>query len=306
MFKRISKIVLIAVFLLGIGMNSVVKASSNDNSDSINEKFGLPIVVYGEKLSSDQKQKVKELLGVKDSSQVKEITVTVADLVKYINGDPGSNLYSSAKITRKEKGEGLAISIVTPENITEVTDDMYANALLTAGIEDADVEVASPVKVSGHSALVGIYKAYDKGGGDLSKDRMEVANEELGLATNLAKKEGMDQEKVTKLLTEIKQEIAEQNPATKEDVEKIVDEKLKSLKIELSPEDRELLVKLFDKMRDLDINFDNVKKQLGDIASDIKKKLEDVTGDKGFWQGVADFFQKIFQAIGDFFGSLFG
>ncbi|QQZ09794.1 DUF1002 domain-containing protein [Heyndrickxia vini] len=305
MLKRISKLVLIAVFMLGIGMNSVAKASSNDNSDSINEKFGLPIVVYGEKLSADQKQKVKELLNVTNSSQVKEITVTAADLVKYINGDPNSNLYSSAKITRKEKGEGLAISIVTPDNITEVTDQMYANALLTAGVEDADVEVASPLKVSGHSALVGIYKAYDKGGGDLNKDRMEVANEELGLATDLAKKKGMDQDKVTQLLTEIKEEIAKQNPATKEDIEKIIDDKLKSLNIQLSPEDRQLLVKLFDKMRNLDINFDNVKSQLGDIANDIKKKLEDVTGDKGFWQGVADFFKKIFQAIADFFGSLF-
>ncbi|MBL5767253.1 DUF1002 domain-containing protein [Heyndrickxia sporothermodurans] len=305
MLKRISKIVLIAVFMLGIGMNSVAKASSNDNSDSINEKFGLPIVVYGEKLSADQKQKVKELLNVTNSSQVKEVTVTAADLVKYINGDPNSNLYSSAKITRKEKGEGLAISIVTPDNITEVTDQMYANALLTAGVEDADVEVASPIKVSGHSALVGIYKAYDKGGGDLNKDRMEVANEELGLATDLAKKKGMDQEKVTQLLTEIKEEIAKQKPATKEDIEKIIDDKLKSLNIQLSPEDRELLVKLFDKMRNLDINFDNVKSQLGDIAKDIKKKLQDATGDKGFWQGVADFFKKIFQAIADFFGSLF-
>ncbi|MGE8203430.1 DUF1002 domain-containing protein [Heyndrickxia sp. NPDC080065] len=306
MLKRISKIVLIAVFLLGIGMNSVAKASSNDNSDSINEKFGAPIVVYGEKLSPAQKAKTKELLGVTDSSQVNEITVTVNDLVKYINGDPHSNLYSSAKITRKEKGQGISVSIVTPENITEVTDEMYANALLTAGIEDASVEVASPVKVSGHSALVGIYKAYDKSGGDLNKDRMEVANEELGLATELAKKDGMDQEKVTQLLTEIKQEIANQKPATKEDIEKIIDEKLKSLKIELSPEDRALLVKLFDKMRNLDINFDNVKKQLGDITSDIKKKLEDVAGDKGFWQGVADFFKKMFQAIADFFGNLFG
>lgn len=306
MLKRISKIVLIAVFMLGIGMNSVAKASSNDNSDSINEKFGLPIVVYGEKLSADQKQKVKELLNVTDSSQVKEVTVTAADLVKYINGDPNSNLYSSAKITRKEKGEGLAISIVTPDNITEVTDQMYANALLTAGVEDADVEVASPIKVSGHSALVGIYKAYDKGGGDLNKDRMEVANEELGLATDLAKKDGMDQEKVTQLLTEIKEEIAKQNPATKEDIEKIIDDKLKSLNIQLSPEDRQLLVKLFDKMRNLDINFDNVKSQLGDIANDIKQKLEDVTGDKGFWQGVADFFKKIFQAIAEFFGNLLG
>ena len=50
---------------------------------------------------------------------------------------------------------------MTPENITEVTSDMYSNAMLTAGIEDATVEVAAPKKVTGHSALAGIYKAYE-------------------------------------------------------------------------------------------------------------------------------------------------
>src|SRR5690625_6223212 len=55
--------------------------------------------------------------------------------------------YSSAKIVRENEGTGLTIDIVTRDNITEVTDEMYANALLTAGVEDATVEVASPVKV---------------------------------------------------------------------------------------------------------------------------------------------------------------
>ena len=53
-------------------------------------------------------------------------------------------MYSSAKITRLDKGKGLVIKIVTPDNITQVTNSMYATAMLTAGIEDAVVEVASP------------------------------------------------------------------------------------------------------------------------------------------------------------------
>ena len=182
----------------------------------------------------------------------------------------------------KEKGKGLVITRVTPENITEVTDEMYANALLTAGIENAIVEVASPVKVSGHSALVGIYKAYESRGEVLDKDRMEVANDELDLATDLAEKEGLDSEKVGELLTEIKKMIAEQNPATKEDVERIVEEQLKKMNIQLSPEDRQLLIDLFEKMRSLDIDFGKVKQQLEDITKDIKSKMENVVGDRRF------------------------
>ena len=62
---------------------------------------------------------------------------------------------------------------------------MYANAMLTAGIEDAIVEVAAPKAVTGHSALVGIYKAYEVTTGEtLDIERTDVANEELSVATS--------------------------------------------------------------------------------------------------------------------------
>nr|WP_318509411.1 DUF1002 domain-containing protein [Bacillus sp. T3] len=281
---------------------STLASDNNNDDDVINEKYGLPIVVYGEALSASQKEEVRSLLGVDDPSKVKEITVTGDDLVTYINGDRHSNMYSSAKITRKDSGEGLVIRQVTPENITEVTDEMYANALLTAGIEDAEVEVASPVKVTGHSALVGIYKAYDAGeGAGLNKERTEVANEELNLATDLAKQEGLDQDKVSELLTEIKKEIAAQNPATKEEVAQIIDDKLKSLGIELSDQDRQLLIDLFEKMRGLNINFDNVKSQLNTLSQDIQNRISETIGDPGFLQKVSDFFKELINSIKNIF-----
>ncbi|MDM5326414.1 DUF1002 domain-containing protein [Neobacillus sp. CF12] len=288
---------------MSVSSTSKVFADTNgNNEESINEKFGLPIVVYGEALSAAQKDEVRKLLNVTDTSKVKEITVSGEDLVTYIKGDRHSNMYSSAKITRKDSGKGLVINQVTPENITEVTDEMYANALLTAGIQDAVVDVASPVKVSGHSALVGIYKAYDEGeGAGLNKDRTEVANEELNLATDLAKKEGMDQDKVSELLTEIKKEIAEQNPATKEELAAIIDEKLKTLEINLSEQDRQLLLDLFEKMRNLNINFDNVKSQLETLTQDIQQRIEEAVGDKNFLQKVSDFFKELIDSIKSIF-----
>jgi uncharacterized protein YpuA (DUF1002 family) len=287
--------------VLSFAFSDVVSANSGKNTDSINEKFGLPIVVVGDSLSDAQKQQVREDLGVTNTNNVEEIPVTADDIVKYINGDANSRMYSSAMITREEEGHGLEIQIVTPENITQVTVDMYKNALLTAGIENAAVEVASPVKVSGHSALTGIYKAYDTADGNLDPERTEVANDELDLTTDLAQQEGLDNEKVTQLMTDIKQEIAEQNPATREEVEQIVSDQLSKLEVSLSEEDRQLLIDLFDKMRQLDINFDGVKNQLEDIASTIQDKIDEVANNDGFWQGVKDFFK----SIGDFFKNLF-
>lgn len=296
--KRAMILFIMMAFIITTVFPSIVGAN---NQDVINEKLGDPIVVYGATLSDSQKEEVRKLLEVTNPDHVKEISVSGEDAAKYINGDPNSRMFSSAKIVRQEKGNGLTINIVTPENITQVTSDMYANALLTAGVEDATVYVASPVPVTGHSALTGIYKAYDEEGETLDKERMELANEELDVATDLAEKEGMTQEKVSELLAEIKKAIAEQNPATKEDVERIVQEQLSKLNIELSEEDRQMLYDLFEKMRNLNIDFDQVRNQLEDIASSIKERVDELGLDEGFWDKVITFFRNLIESIAAFF-----
>ncbi|MFD1019175.1 DUF1002 domain-containing protein [Thalassobacillus hwangdonensis] len=300
MGKRIVLVLLAVMMFAGIAVNQVAYAST-DGGEGINEKLGVPIVVYGDTLTEEQEAEVRELLEVGSDEAIDEYRVNGQDIANYIDGNPDSRMYSSVKITPREKGEGLEVNLVTPDNITQVTKEMYANALLTAGVEDAKVDVASPVKVTGHSALTGIYKAYDVQGVKLDEDRMGVASEELDVATKLAEQAGIDKEKVSELFTEIKKEIAAQDPATKEEVEQIVDEKLKSLNIELSPEDRQLLTDLFDKIRSLDINFDALQKQLDEITSGIK----DLVNDEGFWNSIINFFKSIFQAIADLFNSIF-
>ncbi|MEZ0479926.1 DUF1002 domain-containing protein [Planococcus sp. SSTMD024] len=267
----------------------------------INEKFGLPIVVYGGDLSADEKAQVAESLDVAGEAEVEEIEVTGQDLVKYItDGDARARMYSSAKITRTDEGEGLVIEIATPDNITQVTTEMYANAMLTAGIENATVEVAAPKAVTGHSALVGIYKAYEVNGEQLDPERTDVANDELSVATELSEG-GVDQEKVSELLTEIKKQIAEQNPATREDVEQIVEEQLSRLQIELSPEDRQLLVDLMDRIRQLDIDFSKWSTELEDLSKTIEDKIGTIVNDEGFWESVKQFFRDLANTVRGWF-----
>nr|WP_318617902.1 DUF1002 domain-containing protein [Sporosarcina sp. YIM B06819] len=266
----------------------------------IDEKLGKPIVVYGASLSDSEKESVKLSLGVAQEAEVEEISVSGSDLVKYIkDGNSNAGMYSSAKITRRDAGKGLVISIVTPDNITQVTSDIYATAMLTAGIEDALVEIAAPRKVTGHSALVGIYKAYEVSGETLDTERTDVANDELNLATKFAQEAGVDSAKVSELLTEIKKQIAEKNPATKEEVEKIVTEQMKKLNIELSAADRQLLIDLMDRISKLDIDFNKLSEQLNDMASKIKEKLGDI--DPGFWDSVKNFFASIIDSIQSWF-----
>lgn len=266
----------------------------------IDEKLGVPIVVYGANLSDAEKASVRESLQVEKEAEVEEIYIDGTDLVKYIpGGDRNARMYSSAKITRQDTGKGLIIKIVTEDNITQVTADMYGTAMLTAGIEDAIVEVASPKKVTGHSALTGIYKAYEVSGEVLDTERTDVANDELNLATKFAEDAGIDKDKVSELLTEIKKAISEQNPATKEDVEKIVSEQLNKLNIELSETDRQLLIDLMDRIRGLDIDFGKLSEQLSDFSNKIKEKLGEI--DPSFWEKVKEFFSNMVDSVRSWF-----
>lgn len=295
MMKRMLAIITMAALVFGFVLPGVSQADS-----VINEKLGVPIVVYGANLSDAEKESVKKSLEVEKEAEVEEVSVDGNDLVTYIkDGDSKARMYSSAKITRQEAGKGLVIKIVTEKNITQVTGDMYANAMLTAGIEDAIVEVAAPKKVTGHSALVGIYKAYEVSGETLDTDRTDVANDELNLATKFSEDVGIDSDKVSELLTEIKQQIAEKNPATKEEIEQIVSEQLEKLNIELSPADRQLLIDLMDKIRALDIDFSKLSTQLSDMSDKIRDKLGEI--DPGFWDKVKEFFSNMVDSVKSWF-----
>ena len=50
--------------------------------------------------------------------------------------------------------------IITEDNITKITSNQYANAAITAGVSDVEIDVASVSKVTGESALTGVYKAF--------------------------------------------------------------------------------------------------------------------------------------------------
>lgn len=268
----------------------------------IEDLAGESTVVYGANLTDEQKEEVRRLLEA-DSDTMEEFIVTGQDIHNYIGGDPNSRMFSSVKITHKNEGHGIVVNIVTPDRITEVTSEMYNNALITAGVENAVVEVAAPKPVTGGSALAGIYKAYDAVGAELDEGRMEVANEELDLTTKLSEKDGLSKDTVTDLMTEIKKEIADKNPATREDVEEIIQEQLDKLEISLSEEDRQLLIDLFEKMRELDIDFGKVKEQLEELTSVIKDRLGDIDLDldEGFWNKVKSFFNDLIDKVASLF-----
>src|SRR5699024_1902942 len=126
--KRYLKRMTLLSALVALIMSVSMTTYAADDSDAINEKLGVPIIVYGDTLTDAQRGEVRDLLDVEKLDTYREYDITGADIAKYIDGDPHSRMFSSAKIIRKDKGHGIVVNIVTADNITQVTSEMYANA----------------------------------------------------------------------------------------------------------------------------------------------------------------------------------
>ena len=232
--KKIFRPIIVATMLVGLVSQQVYAIDTT----AINEKWGKPTVVYGGGLNDQQIKETSTLLGIKDENTVTTTKATGEDLVKYLGAGEANTsvMISSVMVQKRNKGKGVKVHIATPKNITLVTSEQYANAAITAGVADAEIEVAAVSKVTGESALTGVYKAFEANGVVLDGKRTAVAQQELELTNQIAqeqsKEKGFDAAKLDQAMIDIKKSLAEIKEkqgqvATKEDVERIVNEALK-------------------------------------------------------------------------------
>lgn len=260
---------------------------------------GDTIVTLGENLTPAQKETVLKDMGV--GEDVTTITVSNAEEHKYLGdyvpkAQIGSKAISSTKITTKEKGYGI---VVNTNHITWVSKEMYTNALVTAGVKDADIYITAPFDVSGTAALTGILKAYEVSTGEkIPEDQKQVANEEMVTTAKLA--DSIGQKEATELIQKVKEEIAKQDPKTAEDIKVIINNISNELNIQLTQDQLDQLVSLFDKMKDLNINWDQVNSQL-DKAKEKWNDFKNSEEGKGIIQSILDFFKAIFNWIAGLF-----
>ncbi|AYK57495.1 DUF1002 domain-containing protein [Bacillus subtilis subsp. subtilis] len=257
---------------------------------------GDVIVTLGADLSESDKQKVLDEMNVPDNATT--VTVTNKEeheyLGKYIsNAQIGSRAISSSSITIAKKGSGLNVET---HNIRGITDEMYLNALMTAGVKDAKVYVTAPFEVSGTAALTGLIKAYEVSSDEaISEDVKQVANQELVTTSELGDKIG--NENAAALIAKIKEEFAKNGvPDNKADIEKQVDDAASDLNVTLTDSQKNQLVSLFNKMKNADIDWGQVSDQLDKAKDKITKFIESDEG-KNFIQKVIDFFVSIWNAI---------
>ena len=288
------------------------------------------VTVYGAALENNPsaKETTSNLLGTKNSD--KTTYVNAEDLNKYLNMQSSNDvLKSSIRITKTSKGSGLNLTINQDQGqITKVTEDTYKNALMTAGIKDADVTIASSEDVTGESALAGVYKAFEAQGESIDSNRTQVAQEELSTINEISEEnkgqEGFSQSQLNKTVAESKQAVAEKSGnVSVTEITNIVNQKIEDngLTNIINENQVNKIVNVIDSAQKDGIfdgenakdfiknskdyvndivksdDFKNAKKKAEDLGNNIKDKLQD----EGLWDKIVNAIKDIFNSIANLF-----
>ncbi|MDF1507660.1 DUF1002 domain-containing protein [Robertmurraya sp. DFI.2.37] len=261
---------------------------------------GDMIVTLGENLTEQQKNLLLAEMEAPDDVQI--IYVSNSEEHQYLGNYIaksliGTKAISSSAITVGKEGSGLEVKT---KNINWVTDEMYINALITAGVKDASIYITAPSSVSGTAALTGIIKAYEiSADTTIPEEVKQAANEEMVETAELG--ESVGQENAAALIAKIKEEIAKNAPETDADLRAIIEQAANELGITLTEEEISSLMALFNKLKNLDIDWNQVGEQLNQAKDKISKFLESEEG-QGFLDSLKRFFVSLIDAIKSFFG----
>lgn len=260
---------------------------------------GDVIVTLGENLSEEQKNMLlAEMKAPKDAAI---ITVSNEEEHKYLGNYIskaliGTRAISSSAVTIAKQGSGLEVET---KNINWVTDEMYINALITAGVKDAKIYITAPANVSGTAALTGIIKAYEiSAEKTIPEEVKQAANEEMVETAKLG--DSVGNENAAALIAKIKEEIAKNSPETDAELRTIIENAAKELGITLTEQEVLSLIDLFNKLKELDIDWNQVGEQLNQAKDKISKYLESEEG-QGFLESLKRFFVSVIDAVKAFF-----
>ena len=289
----------IALLLTGLMIAATPFSAYADREDA---KLNVPYVSLGADLNANERATVLNLLGGTEDELKNYTVATVTNqdehdyLDSYLDKSViGTRALSSVLVEGKEEGNGIN---VTTKNITYCASGMYENALATAGIKDADIIVAGPFNISGTAALVGAIKSYENMTGEAVKtENVETATNELVVTGKVAESVG-DTDKAEQLIGAVKEQVVEGHAVTAEEIGEVVDKAAQEMSIQLSEEDRQAIVKLMEKIDNLNLDVDTLKEQAKDLygkIEDLGLKL-DINKEQvqGFFEKIISFIKELF------------
>ena len=255
------------------------------------------VVTLGADLTEQQKEEMIKYFNV-NKNEVNILEVNRDEEIKYLGGvasekEIGTKSISCSYVEPTSTG-GLNIST---NNIYWVSESMIRNALITAGIKNANVKAAAPFKVSGTAALTGILKGFENSssGKKIDENKKKAANEEVVVTGKLGEKIGQDQ--AANLINDAKKEVVKEKPKTDEEIQKIVKGVVSNYSNKLTDEDIQNITALMKKINSLNLDFNQIKDQLNDVTKKLKGTLTSSEAQGFFnsmWNAIKNFFSKVF------------
>ncbi len=309
MIKGLKRLVMAGALVLSLAAPTAALADATiEDEDTSFDRY----LAFGADLKKNERATVLSELGITeaDIADYKTIQITNQEehdyLGSYIDASViGTRALSSVMVVKTEKDTGIHVET---KNIGYCTPGMYCNALVTAGLTDANVTVVGPFNISGTSALVGAMKAYATMTGEkITEDIMDTATDELVTTAELGESMG-DKERAAELIAAVKQKVFSEELTTGTDISDALEASARALILNISDEDVENIVDMMEKVSKIDIDVDAITEQ----AKGIYDKLKDAGVDfskvdtSGLFDKIGSFFAGIFEAIADFFTGLFG
>lgn len=288
-------------------------------AESIVNNTNRPFLALGNDLSEEQLEIVLSEMGIaKEDLTNYDIVYITNDMEhKYLDSyiDPAViGSYSLSCVMIKENTSGGIR--VTTRNINYCTINMYKNALLTAGVENADVLVVGPFPISGTAALIGAWSAYEEMTGEtLDEDRKTAALAEMITIGDLTDGESEeDNAKMQDLIDYVKAEVIANGLTSIDEIREAINQAQKQFNITLTEDEINAIIAIMQKIASLDIDPSKLLEQAGDlynkygdtILADAKAALDGIFTDEvktSLWDSIKAFFETLFEAIVNFFSN---
>ena len=258
MKKTIAVILAFAVaFTMGVGMSGAAFAAEGDG-----------YLALGADLSESERNTVMDLMGVDDPENYNVIYVTNEEEHKYLDSYVDTNQIGERALSSvliQEQGSDIDVET---HNIGYCTEGMYKNALQTAGVDGAKVVVAGPFEISGTAALVGTIKAYEQMSGETVDDEViEGAVDELTTTGEVGEEIG-DKEAAENIISEIKEELADNPDMTDEEIEESIREAAQEAGYNLSEDTVQKIKDMIKNLQGLDIDWGGLRDKLQGIDAE--------------------------------------
>lgn len=262
------------------------------------------VVTYGEAThaNSDYKATVDNFFTSQahvDLKNAESKIISASDVNQISTGITGktysSNQILSSALLDLNDNDNLEVS-VDKSKITTITGDMYISALKSAGITKGHVYVTSPVTATGESALAGIMNSYEAATDvEIPETVKQAATDEIYTEAEIVNGSGVDADKLSKLVDDVKQEVSNDNVTDHDTIVNIINNYVQNNNINITNTDIENLADSIEQVQNVQGDVNYYKDQVGDFMNG--DMLNTTSDNLSFIDGILDWIKSFLNGI---------